>query len=508
MVRERMLEAAFFEFSENGYYSTTIDTITKRTGVNRIVFYAYFKNKNDILIHLFEELRSELSGFLHDKRGQKIWLNSVNVKEFEQPLIYISEVISNSSGLIRALIQGMLMDKKLFKLFTVFFAQFSLVFEPKIKSLQNSGRLHGCDSKSISQIMAITLLMSIFSHTIGAFQCSPKELAKQISIFFFSFLNMDEKAVQSTDNCEPKSEKIRKTRRGILDVARHEFASNGYSSVSMTSIAKKVGCSRSTLYLHFKKKADIKEALGLEISNVYNSLIQGPFAAEQGGDYSKIKDPDSLVEPTVRSKKSGLSNKSIETRRLILDAAKKMFSKNGYFETTIESITRKTPCSRSTFYQHFNGKDEIIQEIFDEMFVLFHPSGPLGDSIIYNTNVKNIESLTGMNSLVIDIFEKYSMVYWTLLQGSFYSEELGQNFIDIYNKIDRPLIRKINDLKADGKCQGVNPEIASRIIQTSLAYSSWMYNDGVIQCSKNELALSMAKFLFCFFNFMHDESNN
>lgn len=44
----------------------------------------------------------------------------------------------------------------------------------------------------------------------------------------------------------------------------------------------------------------------------------------------------------------------------IMDAAWKLFTKQGYDETTISQIIELSGKSRSTFYHHFRGKDELL----------------------------------------------------------------------------------------------------------------------------------------------------
>ena len=44
----------------------------------------------------------------------------------------------------------------------------------------------------------------------------------------------------------------------------------------------------------------------------------------------------------------------------IMDAAWKLFTEQGYDETTIAQIIELSGNSRSTFYHHFRGKDELL----------------------------------------------------------------------------------------------------------------------------------------------------
>ncbi|OQB21746.1 MAG: HTH-type transcriptional regulator AcrR [Firmicutes bacterium ADurb.Bin182] len=58
-----------------------------------------------------------------------------------------------------------------------------------------------------------------------------------------------------------KRKKGLETIRNILDISANLFARNGYDGVSMRQIAENAGIKESSLYNHFKSKADILETL-------------------------------------------------------------------------------------------------------------------------------------------------------------------------------------------------------------------------------------------------------
>ncbi|TNF61709.1 MAG: TetR/AcrR family transcriptional regulator [Deltaproteobacteria bacterium] len=53
--RDRILKAAIKVFAKNGFYSTRVSEIAKAAGVADGTIYLYFKNKEDVLITIFEE---------------------------------------------------------------------------------------------------------------------------------------------------------------------------------------------------------------------------------------------------------------------------------------------------------------------------------------------------------------------------------------------------------------------------------------------------------------------
>ena len=52
---QEILEAAFAEFSRNGYATTTLDRIAERAGVTKGTIYVYFENKEQLFISMVQE---------------------------------------------------------------------------------------------------------------------------------------------------------------------------------------------------------------------------------------------------------------------------------------------------------------------------------------------------------------------------------------------------------------------------------------------------------------------
>src|SRR5574341_2613717 len=58
--RDRILRAAIRIFSQKGYFNSRISEIARLAGVADGTIYLYFKNKDDLLISLFEEKMGEV----------------------------------------------------------------------------------------------------------------------------------------------------------------------------------------------------------------------------------------------------------------------------------------------------------------------------------------------------------------------------------------------------------------------------------------------------------------
>ncbi|HXJ00811.1 MAG TPA: TetR/AcrR family transcriptional regulator [Micropepsaceae bacterium] len=62
-----------------------------------------------------------------------------------------------------------------------------------------------------------------------------------------------------------------------------------------------------------------------------------------------------------------------QNRRVILDAARRVFAELGYGATTVRDIIRATPLASGTFYNYFRSKEEVFQAMRDETALALRP---------------------------------------------------------------------------------------------------------------------------------------
>jgi AcrR family transcriptional regulator len=66
--RDRIIEAAMDEFSQNHYGKVTIDKIAKKAEIPKGSFYQYFENKDDLYIFLFGQIGNKKKHILEETR--------------------------------------------------------------------------------------------------------------------------------------------------------------------------------------------------------------------------------------------------------------------------------------------------------------------------------------------------------------------------------------------------------------------------------------------------------
>lgn len=90
-------------------------------------------------------------------------------------------------------------------------------------------------------------------------------------------------------------------RRAILDYTRHLLVEEGYNNLSMRKIARAVGCSATSIYLHFANKDALFHALIDEGFALLNDVLQEVAAAH-------ADPPDRLEALSRRYVHFGLDN--------------------------------------------------------------------------------------------------------------------------------------------------------------------------------------------------------
>lgn len=90
-----------------------------------------------------------------------------------------------------------------------------------------------------------------------------------------------------------------------------------------------------------------------------------------------------------------------KTKDKIMNAAWDLFKEQGYDETTISQIIEKSGTSRSAFYHHFHGKEELlftIAYIYDNDYDIWLKEE-------YDENLHMVDNLISFNSYVMHAVE-------------------------------------------------------------------------------------------------------
>ena len=169
--------------------------------------------------------------------------------------------------------------------------------------------------------------------------------------------------------------------------------------------------------------------------------------------------------------------KDPETRRNeIMDAAQRLFEREGYTKTSVEAIIKEAGIAKGTFYYYFKAKQDILRAIVENIISQVEK---YFISIVETEKLTAIEKLKEMfiGSKKQETINPFVMEIVHLPENRELQEELNIQTI----KIIAPLITKVF---AQGYKEGIFKEKASvESIQLILAGSQFVLDSGLFEWS-------------------------
>jgi AcrR family transcriptional regulator len=116
--------------------------------------------------------------------------------------------------------------------------------------------------------------------------------------------------------------------------------------------------------------------------------------------------------------------KSDRTRRRILIAAKHLFDRRGYRDTTVDDITRRAEIAHGTFYLYFRGKSEILRELSDAALSEF-------DSIATH-EFRTREEVSALVRQTLEVYQRNRLMMRLLREASVTDAHFRENYDEVF----------------------------------------------------------------------------
>lgn len=208
------------------------------------------------------------------------------------------------------------------------------------------------------------------------------------------------------------------------------------------------------------------------------------------------------MEDYMRNTEKQLTNRdlqAIERKKQLLDSAKKLFAKNGYYNTPVRSITQNIGMADGLIYHYFpDGKIEILHTIFKEgCEVLTNCANQtlngISDEITLNEVMlyfcKNFRKTLKLDSdLIVIMFHEKDLF------GEEINSLILHTFVRIWNAVNNLLKRRaqngeIKELDFDMATHQFLATVFSTVVMNHLATN--MSQDSNDDCIKKLLEVNM-----------------
>ena len=160
---------------------------------------------------------------------------------------------------------------------------------------------------------------------------------------------------------------------------------------------------------------------------------------------------------------SGTVGKEPGPRERILQASLELFVEQGYFNTNVPDISKRSRCSVGSIYHHFINKEEIAGQIYRDGIQQFREA--LSLAIDENENLQ-----TSIRSIVITFLtfseehELLSRYLWLARHNEFLSDRVKQPTVVGFDELGRRLTRAIKGGIRSGDVPLLKAEIVWSII--------------------------------------------
>jgi AcrR family transcriptional regulator len=168
-IREQIVSGALESFSEMGYMKTTVNDITSRADVGHGTFYHYFKNKQDLLSKLVDELAEKVDDYVQPKNMQ---LTVYERMKYEAQRIL--EYYVNNSSILLALKEAMMVDRQFEEQWLKISESLFKRIERDIKGSIQKGYCH--DVNVDVTIRALTCMFEGYGHHLMVQPVTPSEI--------------------------------------------------------------------------------------------------------------------------------------------------------------------------------------------------------------------------------------------------------------------------------------------------------------------------------------------
>lgn len=155
ITRKKLIDAAVEVFGEKGYSKARITDITKRVGLTHAAFYAYFKDKDDLVRSLIETISGDLGGYAA--------LSGDGALDFDDPRALkkaVSEIFSfyrDNLVLHAAFIEGALQDRELRALLGKINKELASSVARQVRERKKAGKCDSWNPEAVGNLLVLAL---------------------------------------------------------------------------------------------------------------------------------------------------------------------------------------------------------------------------------------------------------------------------------------------------------------------------------------------------------------
>ena len=195
----------------------------------------------------------------------------------------------------------------------------------------------------------------------------------------------------------------------------------------------------------------------------------------------------------IRDEKSGQpGSQGPGPRERILKAALELFVEQGYFNTNVPDISKRSRCSVGSIYHHFLNKEEIAQQLYQDGIKQFREAilPSIDSSLPLKTNIENLIQTFLSFAETHRLLSRY---LWLARHTEFLSKKIALPTFVGYDELGRKLTLAIKNAMRNGEVPKHKAQILwTMIFGMPISYiRDWL--DGYVADEPSVVAPTIAK---------------
>lgn len=165
--------------------------------------------------------------------------------------------------------------------------------------------------------------------------------------------------------------------------------------------------------------------------------------------------------PRIRAE--NIEAHKVLTRRQILETAEELFLEQGYTDTSFADIAAEIGVGRTTLYEYFGDKEEILVELVRDSLP------PLVDGIVDGIPA-GLDAGQRLGELVVRnlefICDESNLGTLIMRETPLLSPETQERIREAHSRLESTLVAIVSEGVADGQFRPVDPELAGELVNS------------------------------------------
>ena len=190
--RLRIIEAGRETFMLKGYHDTRVSEIIARTGLGHGTFWLYFRDKEELLRVLVEEM---LEQFVDESLVGQLapdHLDPRSISDIEEIISRVVQVFENNQPLHQAVVEAAMQSEEFAGIYDQINQELSRVFQTYLSFLLPDPEKESVNIQKMALLLVVTMAYNSLMWAKGFMHSTREEFVHNLSLLLYRFVNFAE----------------------------------------------------------------------------------------------------------------------------------------------------------------------------------------------------------------------------------------------------------------------------------------------------------------------------